>query len=235
MNEVASVVAESPIKCNRQTPFCCLGNEVFDVFLPLMGTDCLSIYALFKRKEFSNPKLRHTVRGLAEGTDVGTATVSRAVEILEYLGLTKITRFGGSRESECQLLDSERAAAHLGAKYNRKTLSYSLAPEIARRLKIEIKAIRKKQQGNAPARLPLHLGRFARQRSNGLLCSSAARSPTRHLYRSRTTPPRARRCPRHGISGGRVCQARYQPGAAWRGTSGRSALPHASAFLPLRR
>ena len=43
------------------------------------------------------------------------------------------------------------------------------------------------------------------------LRDSAAGSPERRLHRSRTTPPRARRRPRHRSGGGGVCQARHQP------------------------
>ena len=96
MNEAASDCAEIPLRGEVKAPFCCIGNEVFDVFLPIMGADCFALYSSFARRVFSNPKLRHTVRDLADATGIGVSTVSRSLEILEHLRLVKLIRFGGS-------------------------------------------------------------------------------------------------------------------------------------------
>lgn len=133
-----------------KAPFFCIGNEVFDVFLPIMGIESLAIYAWFRRMEFSNPSLAHTLRVISKDTGIGVTTVSRSLEILEHLGLVKLTRFGGSKGSECQLPDSKEVANKQGAKYNPKTLSYSLPPQVAQRLKAEVKALRERQQGRTP-------------------------------------------------------------------------------------
>lgn len=151
MNEAALSDADISPRGNDPTrPFCWQGHEVYDIFLPIMGADCFTIYAYFTRGAFRDPKLRHSVRSLADETDIGTTTVSRSLEILAYLGLVKLTRPGGSRESECQLLDSRDAAKRLGAEYHRQSLSFSLPPEVARRLRNEVEALRRKQQGKAP-------------------------------------------------------------------------------------
>jgi hypothetical protein len=149
MSEAAPNDSEIPPRGEPQSPFCWIANEVLQVFLPVMGPDCLAIYVFFAGKVFTNPKLRHTVRDLAEATRVGPTTVSRCLEILEYLRLVKLTRFGGSRDSECRLLDSRAAVNRLGAAFDPATLSYSLPPEVASRLKNEVNAIRTRQQGKS--------------------------------------------------------------------------------------
>lgn len=120
-----------------------------DVFLPLMGSDCLAVHAYFKRIEYSNPKLVHSVRIIAKATGIDDSTVCRSLEILEYLGLIKLTRFRGSKESECQLRDSREAANRLGAIYNARSVSFSLPPEVEKRLKAEVASIRERQQGKS--------------------------------------------------------------------------------------
>lgn len=130
------------------------GNEVIDVFLPIIGADCLTVYGYFKRIEFTNPKLTHSVRGIADATKIDSTTVFRSLGILRQLGLIKLTRFRGSRGSECQLIDSRELAIGLGAQYHRETVSYSLPPEVANRLIAQIKALREKQQSKSPATAP---------------------------------------------------------------------------------
>lgn len=137
---------EIPLRGKVKPPFCCIGNEVFDVFLPVIGADCLAVYAYLVRRVFFDPKLKHSVRGLADATGVSTATVARSLEILEHLQLVKLSWFGGSRNSECKLKDSRVVAERLGAKYNLKTLSYLLPPDVADRLKAEVKELREQQQ-----------------------------------------------------------------------------------------
>jgi hypothetical protein len=154
MNEAASDYAEIPPRGEPTPPFCWVGNEVFDVWLPIMGADCLTLYALFARRVYFDPKLKHTVRELAEATEIGITTVSRCLKILEYLRLVKLTRFGGSKDSECELKDSWFAANRLGVTYDSGTHSYSLPPQVAQRLISEVKAIREKQQGKMPQSTP---------------------------------------------------------------------------------
>jgi hypothetical protein len=127
------------------------GNEVIDVFLPIMGADCFTVYGYFKRIEFTSPKLTHSVRAIANATKIDSTTVFRSLEILKQLGLIKLTRFRGSRGSECQLIDSRELAISLGAEYHRETVSFSLSPEVANRLIAQIKALREKQQSKSPA------------------------------------------------------------------------------------
>ena len=149
MNEAAPDDAAIPPRGEPTPPFCWVANEVLQVFLPVMGPDCLAIYAFFAGKVFTNPKLIHAVRDLADATDIGKSTVLRSLEILEHLRLVKLTRFGGNRDSECQLLDSRVVVNRLGAAFNPATLSYSLPPEVASRLKNEVKVIRARQQGKS--------------------------------------------------------------------------------------
>jgi hypothetical protein len=140
---------EIPPRYKIKAPFCLIGNQDFDVFLPIMGADCFTIYAYFVRCHFRDPKLRHTVRGLADATGIGASTVSRSLEVLEHLALVRLTRFGGCKHSECELKDSWVVANRLGAIYHPGTLSYSLSPEDAERLKADVKALREKQQGKS--------------------------------------------------------------------------------------
>ena len=150
MNEEAASASENSPRAKVNAPFFRIGNEVFDVVLPLMGADCFAVYAYFKRVEYRNPKLRHSVREMAGATDLGTTTVSRVLEILEHFGLLSLSRFGGSNPSECQLADSMAVANRLGVIYNPRSLSYSLPPEAAQRVKAEVKAIRARQQAKHP-------------------------------------------------------------------------------------
>ena len=150
MTETGKVVPRNLPSGKVKAPFFQIGGEVSDVFLPLMGAECFTVYSHLKRMEYKNPMLKHTVRMLAEATALGIATVSRSLEVLELLGLAKITRFGGSKQSECQLSDSWVVANRLGATYDKRTHSYTLPPEVAQRSKAEVNALREKQQGKTP-------------------------------------------------------------------------------------
>lgn len=121
-----------------------------DVFLPLMEADAFAVYAYLKRQEFTNPNLRHSIREVGPSINRSPSTVSRALEILEHLRLAELTRFGGSKESECKLLDSKESALGLGAIYHSKTISWFLPNATAKRLQDEIRAIRQRQQGKTP-------------------------------------------------------------------------------------
>ena len=136
-------------------PFFLLGNEILDVFQPIMGPHCYTIYSHLVRRNFKNPELRHSVRDLAVATKLGATTVLRCLEILAYLGLVKLKRRGGSQESECELLDSSEAAKRLGARYAKRSLSWSLPPEMATRSHAEIDAHllqeeRRSEEGPSP-------------------------------------------------------------------------------------
>ena len=154
MNATALNVKDIPPRGEPTPPFCWVGNEVLDVWLPIMGADCLTLYTLFARRVYFDPKLKHNIRELAVATEIGFATVSRCLEIIEYLGLVKLTRFGGSKDSECELRNSLLVANRLGATYDSGTHSYSLPPQVAQRLISEVKAIREKQQGKKPQSTP---------------------------------------------------------------------------------
>ena len=168
MSEAASDSAEIPPRGESKPPFFWLGNEVFDVFLPIMGADCFTIYAYFARSEFSNPKLKHSVRETANATKLGLTTVSRSLEILQHLRLIKLIRFRGSKDSECQVLDAREVAGRLGAHYDRKGLSFSLPREVDQRLNCEVMALRQRQQGKSTAPDGANLFRAFSQRSAGV-------------------------------------------------------------------
>lgn len=131
----------------RRTPFFQLGNEILDVFQPIMGRECLAVYCQLVRRAFKDPELKHSVLELSTATGMGTATVSRSLEVLEHLVLIQLIRCGGSQKSQCRLLDSEEAAERLGATYHKISLRWSLAKETKQSLRTEIKRIRQRQQG----------------------------------------------------------------------------------------
>jgi hypothetical protein len=128
-------------------PFFMLGNEILDVFQPIMGPHCFTIYSLLARRAFKNPELKHSLRELAGATKLGASTVSRSLEIMVQLGLVKLVRRGGSQDSECELLNSWEAAKRLEATYEKKSLSCALPREVRLRLEKEVKEIRARQQG----------------------------------------------------------------------------------------
>ncbi len=124
-----------------------LGNETLDVFQPIMGPHCFTIYAHLVRRAFRDPELKHSVWDLKKATNLGVATISRSCEVLEHLGLIELTRCGGSQKSKCKLLDPVEAAERLGSTYQKRTLSWSLPTEIRQRLEGEVEEIRRRQQG----------------------------------------------------------------------------------------
>jgi hypothetical protein len=127
-----------------------VGNEVINVFLPLMGPDCLAVYAYLKQREFINPTLRHSVREVSASINRSISTASRSLEVLEHLKLVRLTHFGGNKESECELLDSKTAALSFGAVYSRASVSWSLPEQVRERLEGEIGRLRRRQQGKLP-------------------------------------------------------------------------------------
>jgi hypothetical protein len=60
-----------------------------------------------------------------------------------------VARYGGSRESECQLFDTRKLVLSLGATYQRERLSFLLPPNVIERLRTQVKALQEKQQGKS--------------------------------------------------------------------------------------
>jgi hypothetical protein len=147
MNRTGKDAGERVVPKKITSPSFFVGNEVVDVFLPLMEPETFAVYAYLKRREYTNPTLQHSVRDIASNLKRSASTVSRSLEILEHLNLGKLTRFGGSRDSECKLRDSKDAAIKLGAVYDPATLSWSLPSEAALRLEGDIRSLRQRQQG----------------------------------------------------------------------------------------
>lgn len=136
----------------RKTPFYLIGNEILDVFQPIMGPDCYTIYSHMARRSFKNPQLEHTIMDLKSATGLGASTVSRSLEVLNHVKLIQLIRRGGSQKSKCKLLGSEQAAERLGAKFQKGTLSWSLPEDVKQRLEWEVEAIRQRQQGKVTKR-----------------------------------------------------------------------------------
>ena len=150
MSETGGNSLEIPArKKNPSHPFLWIGNEVFDLFLPIVGTDCFAVYAYFVRRYHSDPFLKHDIRNVADSCGLSASTASRACEVLEHLRLLKLCRFGGSRQSECELFDSWAVALRLGAEYDSNSKSYRFPAHVSQRLKSEIRTIRERQQGHA--------------------------------------------------------------------------------------
>ncbi len=143
---------------DRKSPFFQIGSEIAHVFLPLMGSDCFTIYVYLASRCFKNPELEHTTLELKDATRIGASTVCRSLEILESLGLIRLIRRGGSQKSRCTLLDSEKAAEDLGAVYQQKTLSWSLPNEAKQDIKAKIEEIRQRQQGKRDQKASIFCG-----------------------------------------------------------------------------
>lgn len=131
---------------DRKSPFFLIGNEIADVFLPLIGPDCFAVYSYLVRCRFKNPELEHTILELKQQTGIGVSTVCRSLEIMASVGLIQPIRRGGSRKSKCKLCDPEKAAEYLGAVYDKSALSWSLSWEASHRIQAKIEAIRQRQQ-----------------------------------------------------------------------------------------
>ena len=148
MSEPPSNDAEIPARGKKLPhPFLPIGNEVFDLFLPIMGADCFVVYAYFVRRHYSDPTLRHDIRSVADSCGLSPTTALRACEVLEHFSLVKLRRFGGSRQSECELPDSWDVATRLGAEYDSQSKSYLFPAQVSKRLYTEVREIRERQQG----------------------------------------------------------------------------------------
>ena len=141
------------VRDKRETPFFQLGNEILDVFQPIIGPECLAVYSHLVRRAFRDPELSHSILDLKEKTGLGATTVSRSLELLEYVGLIQRILSGGSQKSKCKLLDSENAAKRLGAQYAKRTLSWSLQDSARERLQGAVEEIRERQQGKRSGKM----------------------------------------------------------------------------------
>ena len=137
---------------DRKSPFFLIGSEIAEVFLPIIGRDCFTIYAYLVSRHFKNPELEHSILGLKEVTGMGTSTVCRSLEIPARLGLIQLIRRGGSQKSKCRLPKTEEVAERLGAIYQKSELSWSLPKEAKQCLQARIEAIRQRQQGKGTKR-----------------------------------------------------------------------------------
>lgn len=137
---------------DRKSPFFQIGNEVADVFLPIIGTDCFAVYSYLVRCQFKNPELEHSIAEVKERTGIGISTVSRSLEIMASVGLIQLIRRGGSQKSKCKLCDTEKAAEDLGAVYDKSTLSWSLPREASQQIQAKIEAIRQRQQAKGASK-----------------------------------------------------------------------------------
>ena len=55
MSEATPNDADIAPRGKVKDPFCLIGNHDFDVFLPIMGADCFTIYAYFVRRVSVTP------------------------------------------------------------------------------------------------------------------------------------------------------------------------------------
>lgn len=155
MSESASTDAGFPLRGEKPShPFLWIGNEVLDLYVPIMGPDCLAVYAYFARRYHCDRSLRHDIRSIARSCGLKPSTVSRALEVLEHLQLVKLIRFGGSRQSECQLSDVWTIAKRLGATFDPKTQSYRFPHPVFKQLTEEVCEIRARQQGKTDGKTP---------------------------------------------------------------------------------
>src|ERR1700733_4753673 len=69
--------------------FCWQQNELYDLFQPIIGATGHLIYTHLTRKAF-DAKFRCSVRELARRTGLSHTTVSRAVAVLECVGVLRV-------------------------------------------------------------------------------------------------------------------------------------------------
>ena len=124
-------------------------NEVSIVFQPIIGPAATALYCHLTGKGFGAP-FKYTLRGLAEETGRGRATIWRAMSVLERIGMVRLRTGGGSQPSECSLVDLKKLAARLGASQDKKRASYVLAPCRVEELKSQIAALRNSMEVKHP-------------------------------------------------------------------------------------
>jgi hypothetical protein len=150
MNESEPTDEEFPLRGEKPPrPFLWIGYEFLDLYLPIIGPDCLAVYAYFARRHYFDNTLKHDIRNIAQSCGLKSSTVSRALEVLNQLKLIKLIRFGGNRQSECQLSDVWTIATRLGATFDRKTHSYRFPEPVLKQLTAEVGDIRARQQGKS--------------------------------------------------------------------------------------
>lgn len=127
-------------------PYFTVQKVMSDVFQPNMPPATFAVYAVLARRDNLTANPNNSLRELAKAANVSTATASRSVEILVDLGLIERSKRSGSKANEYKLGDSLQAASKCGAKYNKRTVSYSLSPEDTKRLRGRVKAVEAKQR-----------------------------------------------------------------------------------------
>lgn len=120
---------------------------VSDIFQPIIPSQCYSVYSVLARRENLTLNPDNSLRELARAANVSKAAASRAIEVLVHVGLVERVRIGGSQPDQYKLPNAWEAAKRWGAIYLSKSVSFSLAPESAKRLRASVKGLRAKQRG----------------------------------------------------------------------------------------
>ncbi len=129
--------------------WCWQDNELYTVFLPIIGAYAVVIYCTLTAMSFCSPSVKYSIRALAESTQLSATTVLRALEMTESVGLIRLRKGSGSQRSICELVDPKTLAKSLGAVYESTTASFVLPTEAVERLKADVSNRKKKQQGKA--------------------------------------------------------------------------------------
>ncbi len=127
-----------------------LDNELVDLFQPLIGTHASAVYNALVRQYHAGEPLKLTTRALAKAAKCSGAMVSRAVELLQYVGMVGVRRGGGNQPNAYDLFDLKALARHLGATSNRSGTAYSFPAHVRTQLQNEIAALKSKQAGKHP-------------------------------------------------------------------------------------
>lgn len=149
-------------------PFYTLPKALTDVFQPHMPPAAFAIYAVLARRNNLTANPNNSMRELATAANLSLATVLRSIETLVRLGLVEKIQRGGSQANEYRLANVREVAEKWGAVYEKHTVSFSLSPENAKRLRgaITTQKTNQRGQGGAPA-TPPGVSPLVRQRSHG--------------------------------------------------------------------
>ena len=137
---------EIPARGRPRGNFCWQQNELYDLFQPIIGATAHLIYTHLTRKAF-DAKFRCSVRELARRTGLSHSTVSRALAVLESVGLLRVRAGGGNRASEIELVDLESLARRLGATHNKRTGMFGFPEETVDHLRAVVAKTQQKLQG----------------------------------------------------------------------------------------
>jgi hypothetical protein len=188
MSGSSSTDAGFPLRGEKPShPFLWIGNEVLDLYVPIIGPDCLAVYAYFARRYHSDHTLRHDIRSIARSCCLNPSTVSRALEVLDHLQLVKLIRFGGSRQSECLLSDVWTIVNRLGATFDPRTQSYCFPEPVFKQLTEEVCEIRVRQQGKADGKTSKSALMPSGNPSKSVSQGNASFSPEKRLHPTRET------------------------------------------------